>query len=84
MPRTPKSPTATSNLSRPRLIRNAPSKRSTAPAAVPHELIAVNAYWLFLQRGRVHGHDLDDWLTAERELLKSTASASPVRKAASA
>ena len=31
--------------------------------------IRCYAYSLFEQRGREHGHDLDDWLRAERELL---------------
>jgi len=33
------------------------------------EMIACRAYELFLERGAQHGHDLDDWLQAERELL---------------
>ena len=36
-----------------------------------HALIARRAYELFLQRGGEHGRDLEDWLTAERELLPS-------------
>ena len=28
--------------------------------------VALVAYQLFQQRGRVHGHDLEDWITAER------------------
>jgi hypothetical protein len=38
--------------------------------------IARRAYELYETRGREHGHDLDDWLQAERELqdvLSSTA-----------
>ena len=38
--------------------------------------IARRAYELYEKRGREHGHDLDDWLQAERELqdaLRSTA-----------
>ena len=31
--------------------------------------VAKRAYQLFEQRGRVHGFDLDDWITAEKELL---------------
>jgi Protein of unknown function (DUF2934) len=30
--------------------------------------IRVRAYELFEQRGREHGHDLDDWLRAESEV----------------
>jgi hypothetical protein len=33
-----------------------------------HEQIARRAYELFEQRGPEHGHDIDDWLQAEREL----------------
>jgi hypothetical protein len=33
------------------------------------EAIAKRAYELFLARGGENGHDLDDWLQAERELL---------------
>jgi hypothetical protein len=33
------------------------------------EAIATRAYELFLARGGAHGHDLEDWLTAEDELL---------------
>jgi len=33
------------------------------------EQIATRAFELFLQRGREDGHDLDDWLQAEREVL---------------
>ena len=30
--------------------------------------IARRAYELFEQRGRQHGHDIDDWLQAERDI----------------
>lgn len=50
-----------------------PAKRSAngQPKAVDPQdngtwhLIAAKAYELFEQHGRVDGHDLDDWLTAE-------------------
>jgi DUF2934 family protein len=38
------------------------------------EAIANRAYDLFLARGGEHGHDLDDWLQAEQELLEATRS----------
>jgi hypothetical protein len=52
------------------------SRKPAAPAvpAVPiggaatHEAIARRAHQLFVQRGCGHGHDLEDWLLAEREL----------------
>ena len=39
---------------------------SESPRAVGFEEIAKVAYELFEQRGRMHGHDLEDWLEAER------------------
>ncbi len=32
--------------------------------------VAERAYQLFLARGGEHGHDLEDWIRAERELRK--------------
>jgi len=32
------------------------------------EMIRVRAYELYVRRGYEHGHHLDDWLAAEREL----------------
>jgi len=32
--------------------------------------IRVSAYELFEQRGRESGHDLDDWLQAEAEIVR--------------
>lgn len=33
-----------------------------------HPLIAQRAHALYEQRGRVHGHDLEDWFKAERQI----------------
>jgi hypothetical protein len=38
------------------------------------ESIAKRAYELFLARGGENGHDLDDWLQAEQELLDTVRS----------
>ena len=38
-------------------------------AAITEEEIAQRAYALYEARGREDGHDLDDWLQAELELL---------------
>jgi hypothetical protein len=46
---------------------------STDSSLDPQKLqqkIAACAYELFLKRGQAHGHDLDDWLEAERAILK--------------
>jgi heme oxygenase len=37
-----------------------------------YEDVARRAYDLFLARGGQHGHDVDDWLEAERQLLTVT------------
>lgn len=42
-----------------------------------HEQIAKRAFEIFLARGGSHGHDRDDWLQAEYELMQL-----PVRKLA--
>jgi len=31
--------------------------------------IAARAYELFERRGKIHGHDVDDWLRAESEVV---------------
>ena len=33
------------------------------------EIIRVRAYQLFEQRGYEHGHDVEDWIIAEAEVL---------------
>ena len=46
---------------------NASAKPARASAA-NDETIARRAHELFQQRGGLHGHDLDDWLEAERQI----------------
>jgi hypothetical protein len=47
-----------------------PNSNDTSPLT---EAIAKRAYELYLQRGSVSGHELDDWLEAEAELSRSAA-----------
>lgn len=35
------------------------------------QMIRARAYEIFERRGRAHGHDLDDWLQAENEILSN-------------
>ena len=42
---------------------------TTGSANVTEHDIARHAFDLYCERGCQHGHDLDDWLRAERELL---------------
>jgi len=46
----------------------------------PQDVVAQRAYELFEERGREDGHDLDDWLEAERELQTQPASATARRR----
>jgi hypothetical protein len=43
------------------------------PRPPAHGDISQRAYEIFEARGRHHGHDLDDWLQAERELIHTRA-----------
>src|SRR5262245_11633060 len=55
--------------------------RLGGPESIPfvlqevRERIAHRAYENFVERGAVHGHDFDDWLNAERELIMKPAAA---------
>jgi hypothetical protein len=40
------------------------------PPAISYDDIANRAYALYVRRGGEHGHDLEDWLQAEREILE--------------
>ena len=52
--------------------------RTTTKTAAINQTIAERAYELFLARGCEHGHDIEDWLTAETQV----AAARPKRAAA--
>jgi hypothetical protein len=59
---------------------NTASNRSSnpptaGPAQVSEQEIAQRAYALYLARGCQPGHDIDDWLQAERELREGHATA---------
>ena len=45
-----------------------PSWIETLAIEPSHEDIARRAYQLYEEHGGEHGHDLDDWFRAEREL----------------
>jgi hypothetical protein len=54
-----------------------PTPLANGAGSAPDSDIARRAYDRYLARGREHGHDLEDWLQAERALR------GPVRSAAS-
>jgi hypothetical protein len=39
---------------------------------MPFDVVAHRAYELFLERGGEHGHDVEDWLKAEREVRETS------------
>lgn len=43
-------------------------KSLAQPSTVPNRDVACRAYDLYLARGCEHGHDVEDWLQADREL----------------
>jgi Protein of unknown function (DUF2934) len=45
-----------------------PSVAAENHRAITKDDVAQRAYELFLARGRVDGHDVEDWLEAERQL----------------
>jgi len=40
----------------------------TSPTTQPNDAVAALAHQLYMERGGTHGHDVDDWLEAERRL----------------
>ena len=47
--------------------------KSNETGSLDAEAIAKRAYELYLQRGSVSGHELDDWLEAEAQLSVAAA-----------
>jgi hypothetical protein len=47
-----------------------PAPAVAAPFAPSHDDIARRAYERWEARGRQHGHEVEDWLAAEAELLQ--------------
>jgi hypothetical protein len=47
---------------------NAPAATTDDRNGVTADVIARRAFEFYLARGGAHGHDLEDWLQAEREL----------------
>ena len=41
---------------------------TTTPAALPHDMVAMRAYELYLDDGAPQGRDVEHWLRAETEL----------------
>ena len=65
----------------PRLVRRTSRATTPPPSPASHEEIAVRAYELFEHDGRTHGHDLEHWLQAERQLVQTRVTARSARRA---
>lgn len=68
---TVKTKTATATTTAPKVSR---VRKTETPAEtsgqVMRDLIAMRAYERYAARGYTHGHDVEDWLSAERELTQ--------------
>ena len=53
-----------------RLLPEVPDQEAAEPSP-SYGAIARRAFELFLARGAAHGHDVEDWLAAERQLKES-------------
>jgi len=54
----------------------------TATEPLNGQQIQLRAYELYEQRGREHGHDVEDWLQAEAEIVMQEAAPSPIESIA--
>ena len=55
------------------------SDSTTKPDELTEDFIRVRAYQLYEERGCEHGHDLEDWLRAEAEVLGKTPAAAEAK-----
>lgn len=57
----------------PKFVTEAPDSHAESHKSISHEQVAELAHRFWNERGRVHGHDVEDWYRAE-ELLRGKAS----------
>lgn len=55
-----------------------PDPSLSSPAAPSHEEISLRAHQLWCQQGCPQGHDIDNWMEAQRQLLSEYANRSPI------
>jgi hypothetical protein len=71
-PKTSTVKTAASTTTAPKVSRVRKTEQPTQQSGqVMQELIAMRAYERYAARGYTHGHDVEDWLAAEREILQA-------------
>ena len=66
--------------------RKKPKAKATppSPAAIDKEAVIRLAYELYLRRGGEPGHDVEDWLMAERMLIERQKRPAPSKKVSGA
>ena len=60
---------------RTKIAATPPAGAAIVLASQVQEQVRARAYQLYEQRGKIEGHDLEDWLQAEAELLPSSKTA---------
>ena len=63
------------------LTNSNPTEKSLHPT---HEEVGLRAYQIYIERGCTDGHDVDDWLQAEHDLLAKYANVGRIAKSAGA
>lgn len=58
------------------VLTEAPPQSAAETEDLDRDRVAQRAYELFLERGGGHGQAMDDWLAAERELLRDRSGSS--------
>ena len=53
------------------VVKMPPTDVRPSASGVTPDAIARRAYEIYMSRGGTHGHDIDDWLQAERELQQA-------------
>jgi hypothetical protein len=71
-------------MSKPIEKSSARSEPQTAEGHLTREEIELRAHQIYVERGGAHGQDVEDWLQAERELLKKYGKTGLKGKAAAA
>ncbi len=52
-------------------LQKKPAVSASSEPETPEDQIRARAFELYEERGKEEGHDLDDWLRAEAELMSS-------------
>jgi hypothetical protein len=58
-------------------------EQGSMPVVGRDDLVRQTAYFFYEARGRLHGHELEDWLRAEAEIERALAANHPAVAAAS-